>query len=119
MASSLSSSPSTSDVRDDDVQVSNNSSEENLEMPPSRQSKQDDHGDTEGNGDEDQDAPSESTAETSSMQARKEKLEKLRAKMVRLLIPFDPQQRLTPLSNSENPQLRTANRSLRSPPRLN
>ena len=89
-------------------------------MPPSRQSKQDDHGDTEGNGDEDQDAPSESTTETSSMQARKEKLEKLQARIVRLLfILFDLQRRLTPLPSSENPQLRTANCSLRGLPRPN
>ena len=57
------------------------------EISSSQQSEQDGHSDTKRSGDEDQDARSESTAETPSMQAWK--LEKFRARMVRLLILFD------------------------------
>lgn len=75
----------------DDVHISKHSDEEyedsvedSAEVPPSRQLEQDDNGDAEvGNGDENQGGSSESTETTSAMQARKEKLEKLRARMVR------------------------------------
>lgn len=94
MTSSPSPSPLTSEAGtcDDDVHVSKHSNEEyedgvedSAEVPLSRQSEQDDddNGDAEvGNGDENQGGSSESTATMSAMQARKEKLAKLRARMV-------------------------------------
>ncbi|KAL4072264.1 SYF2-domain-containing protein [Scleroderma citrinum] len=83
MASSPSSSTSEAGVRDDGVHDSYEENEDYVEdsaeasYSPSRQSEQNDNGE----GEEDQGEPSESAAATTDMQARKAKLEKLRARM--------------------------------------